>query len=124
MEDKPEKAKKVKTVEVRLIDVSNTTALVEYGSLEDPKRCLIPVDTLDGDKVAADVLELGIEYGIPWEQLLTFSLKPADFAKELHRNGIWTAQDVLKHSGAVHGALQAVYGIELAKIYQIASERK
>lgn len=124
MEEKQEyKTKKPKMVEVRLISADAKTALVEFDA-ENPTRRMIPSSELQDDKVSSEVLDMGIEYGIPWEKLLKFSITPRDFARELHRQGIWTAEDVMKNSGAVHGALQAVYGIELSTIYKIANERK
>ena len=73
--------------------------------------------------VDSDVLDMGVEFGIPWEKLLTFKTSAADFARELHRHDIWTPEDVFNNPGAVYGALQAVYGVELSTIYKIASER-
>jgi len=87
--------KPVVRVPVRLISKARKTALVEWDDGDDLARAYVPADTIDENgTIAEDDLALGVRYGLPWEELLTFRVTPADVAREMRVRGIWTAADM------------------------------
>ena len=117
MEDKKEK----QTVKVNVIEIQKSAAVVEWKTKAGLKRVVIPVAEIHSQSVAADVLEAGIEYGIPWEKVITITVKPSDYADALRTAGIWTAEDVGRKQMVVRGVLNAVLDIEFSKLLQIAT---
>lgn len=106
------------TIPVRVVEQRGPSVVVEYaGGL---KRCIIPAENVTSGGVDPQTLEDGIPYGIPWEQVLTLSATPQKLADKLRANGIWTREDLEANPTAAFGALQAVYGIDLAALYQAA----
>ena len=113
---------KIKLVKVRVVRVTGPSAVVEWaGGL---KRAVIPAAEVISDElyatVPADVLDEGAPYGLPWERLVKMEATPEKLADELHRNGIWTMEDVESNPRAIMGALQTVYGVELSTLIQAA----
>jgi hypothetical protein len=49
---------------------------------------------------------------------------PSDFARELHKLGLWTRDDVMTRPNEVISAIQAVYGIDLAAILVAAHKQE
>lgn len=111
MEEKP---KKIKKIQVRVVEVRGPSAVVEFaGGL---KRAIIPLEEIEEDSVSAETLELGVPYGAPWESLVQLKATPQQLADELRRNGIWTIEDLERNPRAAIGALQTVYGADLSAL--------
>lgn len=106
------------TVPVRVIEQRGPSVVVEYGG--GMKRCIIPAEEVTSGGVDPATLEMGAPYGIPWESVLTLSATPQQLADELRRNGIWTVADLESNPQAAFGAIQAVYGVDLAALYKAA----
>ena len=116
------KSKRVKMQEVIVIKADKETATVEYILKGRVFRKLIPSDKLKGNKVSADELELGVDYGVPWASELNMKATPQRVENNLHRMGIWTSDDAFSHPDIVMGAIQAAYGVELASIFAAATK--
>ena len=115
--------KPAKMQEVITIKADPKVALVEYVQKGRVFRKYIPTDKLKGNKVAVDELELGMDYGVPWASELKMDATPQQLEDKLHALGLWTGEDVLNKPGAlVMSALQAVYGVGLSTIYQVANK--
>ena len=110
---------------VQVIEHRGPSILVEYQKEGRPYRTIVPLKELVDGKVDEYTLAaLGITYGLPWEQLIQLSATPERLAAELRRNGIWTLEDLAKHQSAARGAIQAVYGTELATLIRAAHAHK
>ena len=99
---------------VKLIDAREGAALVEY--LVDGKlvRKTVPVESVAGNKVDPEVLELGIVYGADWNDLLDrLASVPPVIADEFHRVGIWTPEDLLALSAKARAALDRIIVVPL-----------
>lgn len=103
-------------IPVKIVEMRGESALVEWNL----KRAIIPASVIHDDlTVSQDELEMGIPYGIPWENI-TLTATSQALADHLRANGIWTREDLERNPSAAFGALQAVYGVDLAAIYQAA----
>lgn len=105
---------------VNIIEYRGESALVEFVDDSKLKRAIIPASEVKDGKVDAEILALGIPYGLPWEDLIKLQSTPERLADELRMRGIWTIDDMRRHQSAVFGALQAVYGIDLAALINAA----
>jgi len=83
-----------------VMDIGNS-ALWEYAvSLPGKenkvsRRVLLPANIIPTDgRLPLDTIAEGLEVGERWEELFKSSLTPVRVANELHRHGIWTADDL------------------------------
>lgn len=107
-------------MKVNVVQVEGQAALVETS---DGRRVVIPRAFVDANHdVSADVLDVGIAYGIPWEELLALHASPADLARELRARGLFTAQDVQQHPQEVFSAIQSVYAVDVATVLRVAAQ--
>lgn len=106
-------------VQIRVVEVRGASALVEWVD-STLRRAILPVP--EENELSVEELELGVAYGAPWEKMVTFHASPEALANELRARGIWTREDLLKNQPAAFGALQAVYGIDLAALIRAAEE--
>jgi hypothetical protein len=106
-------------IPVTVIETRGESVLVEYqaGGLQ---RVIIPAMLIQGGAVDAEELDQGVPYGLPWETIVKLQATPARLADELRKNGIWTIEDMRRYQAAIFGALQAVYGLELATLINAA----
>jgi len=109
-------------IKVRVIRQDGAAALVEWRADEVLRRAIVPAAAAQGGHCAADVLEAGIPYGLPWERLLAPRVSPFLIAKELRQRGIWTFADLQRPGGmdAAQQALLAAYGLDLAALVTAA----
>lgn len=110
--------------EVRVIKQHGETLLVQYtldGVLE---RKYIPVVELGDGRVLDEVLEQGILFGYPFDELeIVFDNQK--FANELHQVGIWKVDDMLKNPKALWSALHATLADDISLVLETAlHERK
>ena len=109
-------------IPVTVVKRSHEAVLVEFVRDGKVGRVIIPASA-DVLALTAGDLDLGIPWGIPWEDLLKeVTITPAQLAEALHNAGIWTAQDLQVNTRAAIGALQAVFQIDLAYLLTVARE--
>ncbi len=102
-------------VPVTVVNSQGQASLIEWLDGNRPRRTFVPtaaiVDGLCIDPAA------GIAYGDDWEASIgTLSVTPASVADELRRRGIWTREDARRAPNLVMSALQAAYGLDLARL--------
>lgn len=106
-----------------LVRKKGASALVQYQDGNILKRVYIPVDEFGDGHVLDDVLESGIPYGYPWEDLdVTFD--GARFANELHNLDVWTVEDALNNPQKLWSALRATLSDNINEILTVASQEK
>lgn len=111
-------------LEVTVVERRGESALVEWQEGGRVHRAVIPAGDVEEGRVEREQLELGIPHGLPWETILTLSATPAALADALRRAGIWTLADLERNPRAAYGALQAVYGLDLAALIRAAHAYK
>jgi hypothetical protein len=106
-------------IPVTIIEARGETFLVEYnaGGL---KRAIIPGSEVKDGQADVEILALGIPYGLPWEEMVNLQATSELLAQELRIRGIWTIDDMRRNQPVVYGALQAVYGLDLAGLINAA----
>ncbi len=110
---------------VTLVRHSGAAALVEYADGEGRlRRVTIPAGEIVDGVVSEAELDRGIEYGLPWEELLALRVTPERVADELRRRGIWTAQDLRARPNEAAAALMAAYGVDVAALLKAAEMRR
>jgi len=119
---KPSRQSAAKLVPVKVIRVTGEGALVEYAVKGEPRRVTVPKDLVQEGKAEDETLEAGVPYGVPWERLETAKVTPASIARALRNAGIWTCDDLRTKQMAAVGALQAVYGVDVGKLNEFATE--
>lgn len=99
------------------------STLVEFATGDDIGRCYVPADKIEDDKVDKTVLEAGIPYGIPWEDVLPDLPKQQAqlLGRELRKHGVWTEEDT-NNVGAVKRAIGAVFGNIYGMLQMAAKE--
>lgn len=108
-------------ITVRLVEQRGPSAVVEYARPDgSPARAILPAGLVQDGAVEAGELELGIPYGLPWEEICQLAATPAALADALRRAGIWTLEDLRRSPKAAAGAIQAVYGLEFAALIRAA----
>lgn len=124
MEEEGKTKKKSKRVQVRVIGSDREkSVLVELVTPDNLQRFVLPSSSVVDGMVEEEELQLGVPYGMPWEVVIPpLKADVKALALELRRRDIWTAEDALRNTQAVYGAIQAVYGVELSTILQAASQ--
>lgn len=104
---------------MKIIKRQGQASLIEFidenGRLS---RVVVP----QGKENDPDVLEEGIPYGIPWEDIFFPQTTPQIVADELRRRGIWTIEDLQANRSAALGAIQTAYGQDLAALMIAAKD--
>lgn len=107
---------------VKIISKRGQSALVEYIEGGELKRATVPAgDIVDGE-ISSYKLRMGIPYGVEWSKYITLQATPKQLQDNLRRAGIWTKEDALTNAGAVLGAIQATYQIDLGTLLRIVKE--
>lgn len=110
-------------INIKIIQYQGHSALVEWTEGKKTKRATIPTNVIQDEQVSKYQLNLGIPYGIPWSEI-KLSASAQTLEDELHRVGIWTAEDALNNASAIVGALQATYAIDMSTIMAIAKQER
>lgn len=110
---------------MRLIKKDKEAALVEYVENGEVKRKIIPRSAVDENgQIDRFELEAGIPYGIAWADYLQLDSTPKDIERELHKAGIWTADDLRTKQQAAVGAIQTALSIHLGTLNSIVKENR
>jgi hypothetical protein len=108
---------------MKLIKNDGNAALVEYVEDGELKRKIIPRSAVDENgQIDRFELEVGIPYGIAWADYIQLDATPKDIERELHKAGIWTADDLRIKQQAAVGAIQTALGIHLGLLNIIVKE--
>jgi hypothetical protein len=114
-------------LEVRLITRQKDLALIEWMEDEEARRSWLPAKEVaqwaDGTFHATEPAR-GIPYGDDFLGSTKLQATANAVGKELRRRGIWTADDALSNAPAVFGALQTVYGLDVAGVLAAAAAYK
>ena len=104
---------------VKVIQQKGESLLVEFAHDGNTERKYIPAATLGEGLVLDDVLEMGIPYGFPWDEI-KLEFDRVKFAKQLHDVGIWTPAEALKYPQKLSAALYATLADNLSQVLNIA----
>jgi hypothetical protein len=102
---------------MKIIRQDGHSKLVEFTEADQLKRVILPIGEHD--------LDLGIPYGFPFaETLKPYVCEPMAerIEAELHKAGVWTAEDATNNPGAVQGAVLSAYGVDYAILLQLAKQ--
>lgn len=86
------------------------------------KRKVEPVEEAEEAPLTEPVEVPEAPPGLPWEKLITLSVTPEKLAEQLRANNLLTYQDLVKNPMAVIGVLQSAYGLDYARLQQVAKE--
>ena len=110
---------------VRVIETRGGSSLVEWVAGGEAHRAFVPAETLAPDGAPATVLDRGVPYGLPWQDVrLADADLPAALNRALHNAGIWTGDDLVRNQRAAMGAVQAALQIHLGALNQFAHDRE
>ena len=106
---KPKRKRRV-LIDVRAIAREGESALVEWATPPSGlSRGFIEADKIESGKVDADVLKAVHPYGVPWGKLVDLEkITPQVVEYELHRHGIWVAEDIESNMKQAQRALLVI----------------
>jgi len=107
-------------LQVRVIKVQGKSSLVQWIEGDDVRRAIVPTGEIKEGMIDRFVLEAGIPYGLPWEEIIHLTASSENVARELRRAGLWTGDDVMKNTSAAMGALQTALKTDFAAILRAA----
>lgn len=101
---------------VSVISTQGQACLIEWvDGVGRPRRAFVPAAAVIDSRCVGPAA--GLAYGDDWEGILgTLSVTPDAVADELRRRGIWTREDARRNPTMVMSALQAAYGLDLARL--------
>lgn len=111
-------------MKVKVIIGSGGMSLIQWRSGEEeiPTRAWVRdewIEEVGEDKFEVSHPERGIPYGVDLAQLIELEeVTPRDISREVRRVGLWTIEDFRRNPDILRGALSAVYGLTIAKIFQ------
>ena len=112
------------SITVKVVQQKGQAALVRWIGEDGVHQATIPASKIVKGQVSEDELGYGIEYGEPWQELITVSATPESIAAELRRCGIWTRDDLEARPNQALSAIQAAYGCGLADLLRAVRQRK
>lgn len=118
-------AKKIQgtTTLVTILSSKGSSTLVEYLDAGILQRKYVPTAKVLNGFVADDVLERGIPYGFPWEEIeIKFDMQ--QFAVEMHNAELWTVEDVLKAPKKLTGVLRKIFEASFKTVLETAFREK
>ena len=116
---KTDKTEKLSRTNVTVVSKKGETALVQYMLDGVLNRKYIPVKELGNGYVLDTVLDKGIPYGHPWDEInLTFDSNR--FAHEMRQVGLWTVEDAMKSPQKLWSALNATLSDNVSNILKTA----
>ncbi len=116
------KKEEPKLIEVREIKSRGKSSVVEWVDEGKAFRKVVPVNKIKDGAIPEDVLDKAPQYGIPWAKEIKVKATAEDIEIALHNAGIWTADDALKNSNRIIGAINAAYKTSLASVLQTAKK--
>lgn len=126
-----------KNEQIKLLYKKKSAALIEYLEDGTPTRVSVPTEQIlyNADKnvyeAPKELLRSGIPYGAPWEELFPdVHITGLDVEKELHKNGIWTVDDLRNNPKILQGVVMSLTSdilratSKIIKNYSSKEERK
>jgi len=107
-------------MKIKVLSVDGQAALIENKHDGVRTRRIVPLATVTETSVSSEVIDRGIEYGLPWEELWSPEVTPEAVAAALRQRGIWTLADLRSKPGKAIAALQAVYRLDLVALLAAA----
>lgn len=112
-------------MQVRTIKQSGAASLTEYVKDGSLCRVYVPSASIVNAECDEETLERGIEYGLPWEELLEQALgvtpeMARQMAHQLRRRGVWVTTDLRHEPEQTIAALQAAFGASYQRILAAA----
>jgi len=112
------------TTLVTILSAKGESTLVEYLNIDGVlQRRYVPTKKIVDQFVADEVLERGIPYGFPWDEIV-IDFDTSQFAREMHNAELWTAEDVLKSPKKLTGVLRKVFEKSFKAILETAQREK
>lgn len=109
---------------VTVLSSKGESTLVEYFDTDGVlQRRYVPTKKVLDQFVSDDVLERGIPYGYPWEEIL-INFDMSKFAREMHNAELWTVEDVLRAPKKLTGVLRKVFEESFKTILETALREK
>lgn len=113
----------VATTHVTVIATKGASTLVEYLQGDLLQRKYVPASLVANRFVANDVLERGIPYGYPWDEI-DLQFDGRQFAVEMINAGLWTVEDVLKEPKKLTGVLRRLFETQIKAVLEAALQEK
>ena len=112
-------------IKVRIVATEGQAAIIEYQSGDKTERAIVPNSDIKAGRISQRALTESIPFGgveladyLP-DQLI---IKLSDLQDMLRQRGLWTQEDYLKNPQVILGALQKLYGADVARILNLISE--
>ena len=90
--------------EVKILDIANGTALVEWIKNSSIFRAYVPARVLEDGQVDPDELAKGVPFGDDLKAEFK-AINPAELEQELNKHGIWTIKDIELNINLVLGVV-------------------
>jgi hypothetical protein len=112
-------------MKVRTVRQSGEASLIEYER-DDRSigRVYVPTSLVTGEEIDPAVVEMGVPYGLPWEELLDQRVTPEAraAADALRRRGIWTGDDLRRNPNEAAAVLITAYRGWLHRLLAVSEE--
>ncbi|MBU0846473.1 hypothetical protein KKH23_04735 [Patescibacteria group bacterium] len=105
-------------MQVKIIRSKEHVSLVEYWEGESPRRVWIPTSEVQEDDVGKETIRQGVEYGLPWAQIINKAIDAQAFELLLKNRGIWTYQDLSRNRNVLAGVIKRTLSIEESKFLE------
>ena len=109
----------------KLISTNGNVSLIEAVMPErGAVRVYVPTDALRGEYIDEFDVQSGIEYGVPWEEVLVTMMPEgaaARLAKLLRDDQLYTANDVRQAPAKVAAILQRLWQADASRILLLAT---
>lgn len=115
--------KKNQRTPVIVVQITGDSALVQYETNGITERRYIPADEIGDRQVLTEVLERGVPYGYPYDDI-KLEFDSQKFANELHNVGVWTAEDALLHPQKLWSAMNAAFADNITNVIRAAKLEK
>lgn len=107
-------------------DESSGMSLVEWLDKDDiqqrAKVKTVSILNRSGNQGEMKNPEQGVPYGVDFVHAFSPSVTSKDICRELRRRGLWTSTDMVKNPNLIMGAIQSAYGLDFARVIQLAQE--
>lgn len=103
----------MRQVQAKTITTQNGLTLVEWIDGEKPSRAWVTPDMIVGEPgrtLTVEHPEGGIPYGVRWASFLSGYVSTEEIETQLHRSGLWTAEDLQQQPNVALGIIRAVAG--------------
>lgn len=111
-------------VPVRVIAQNKGAALVEWVVGDDWARGYVPLLQVVDDTVKRSDLNESATYGLDWVTIIgPLDVTAQDVARELHRAGLWTEDDIRKQPREAEACFRRACHVSVAELIQRIEQR-